>query len=155
MLVILVLAVIIYVYAKKQFDNANKFLTVIGLVLAYICCFICADEIFFLIRSFKREVWKFIRICDLISFIASTIMFIVGFYLQDWIYYDILSLAICVGAIKLFRFRSMKQAFVCMATTTLIVTIVATVLHFKMERSYNDYTSELASPLFIQIPDMV
>lgn len=66
------------------------------------------------------------------SFIAATGMFVVGFFVTNWIYYDILALGICVGAIKLLRFRNMKQAYLSMATTVVLVTIGAVVFHYTL-----------------------
>lgn len=66
------------------------------------------------------------------SFIAATGMFVVGFFVTNWIYYDILALSICVGAIKLLRFRNMKQAYLSMATTVVLVTIGAVVFHYTL-----------------------
>lgn len=43
MLVIFILVIVLYVYARDQFSNANKVLTYIGLIMSYIFCFICAD----------------------------------------------------------------------------------------------------------------
>jgi len=50
-------------------------------------------------------------------------------------------LGICVGAIKLLRFSSMKQAYLSMAISVVTVSIFTGVLHFVIERSYNDYAS--------------
>lgn len=130
MSVIIVFGIIIYFYAADQFMNSNLILRYVGLVVSLIFTFICADETFFLIRKCKMEVWKFIRICDILSFVFSILMFIVGFFTDSWIYYDILALAICVGAIKLLRFSSMKQAFISMGISVLIVTITSSILHY-------------------------
>jgi hypothetical protein len=82
-------------------------------------------------------------------------MIVVGYLFYNWIYYDILSIAICVGGIKLFRFKNMKHAFISMLTITLLVTAATIVSHFLLERSYNDYASDLSSPLFIEVPDLI
>lgn len=55
----------------------------------------------------------------------------------------------------MFYFNSMQQAFYSLAISVCFVTIVAVVLHFVLPRSYNDYASELSSPLFIEVPDLV
>jgi hypothetical protein len=123
--------------------------------LAYIFCFICADEIFFLFRLLKKKVFKCIRICDILSFIVASTMIVIGIFIYNWIYYDLLSIVICVGGIKLFRFKNMKHAYLSMLTIALLVLVLSAVLHFFLERSYNDYVSELGSPLFIQVPDMI
>lgn len=81
MIIILCIGIALYIYAADQFKNANSMMKYIGLILAYISTFICADEVFFLIRRFKQEVWKFIRICDIVSFIVASFMFGIGFVL--------------------------------------------------------------------------
>lgn len=82
-----------------------------------------------------------IRICDILSFVAATTMFVVGFWQNNWIYTNILAISICVGAIKLFRFSSMKQALYSMLISICFVTIIAIVFHFVLARSYNDYAT--------------
>lgn len=52
-------------------------------------------------------------------------------------------------------FNSMQQAFYSLAISVCSVTLIAVVLHFILPRSYNDYASELSSPLFIEVPDLV
>jgi len=49
----------------------------------------------------------------------------------------------------------MKQAFYSLAISVFSVTLIAIILHFTLPRSYNDYASELSSPLFIEVPDLV
>ena len=49
----------------------------------------------------------------------------------------------------------MKQAYLSMAISVIFVTIISGISHFILDRSYNDYASELSSPLFIALPDMV
>lgn len=82
-------------------------------------------------------------------------MLIIALFFDSWIYYNILAIAICVGAIKLFRFRSMQQAVISMMISIVFIAMFAIVLHYKLDRSYNDYASEIVSPLFITIPDMI
>lgn len=141
--------------AADEFKQANNGLRYLGLIFGYIFTFICSNEIFFLIRYLKFPVFKFFRRCDFISLGVSTVMFIIGFFTDSWIYYNIIALAICVGAIKMLRFSTMKQAFLSMLISVITVSTMAIILHFVLERSYNDYATELNSPLFIMIPDMV
>jgi hypothetical protein len=49
----------------------------------------------------------------------------------------------------------MKQASYSLAISVTSVTLIAIVLHWILPRSYNDYASELSSPLFIEVPDLV
>lgn len=37
----------------------------------------------------------------------------------------------------------------------LTVTGIAIMLHYTLVRSYNDYATELSSPLFLQVPDLI
>lgn len=49
----------------------------------------------------------------------------------------------------------MKQAYLSMAISVIFVTLASTISHFVLDRSYNDYASELSSPLFIALPDLI
>lgn len=49
----------------------------------------------------------------------------------------------------------MKQAYLSMTISVVFVTVISTISHFVLDRSYNDYASELSSPLFIALPDLV
>jgi hypothetical protein len=117
--------------------------------------FLCFNEVLYIYRKSRQPVFKGIRICDITSFVIALVLMIVACFVENWIFYNIMAGCICVGSIKIFHFRSLKQAFYSMGIMCATVTIVAIILHYLLERSYNDYTSELASPLFIQIPDLV
>lgn len=51
----------------------------------------------------------------------------------------------------------MKQAFYSLSITVVVVTVTTFILHFTLPiaKSYNDYASELSSPAFIEVPDLV
>ena len=68
---------------------------------------------------------------------------------------DILAICICIAAIKLLRFSSLNQAFKSFVISVSTSTIVSIILHYVLPRSYNDYASELSSPLFITLPDLI
>lgn len=78
-----------------------------------------------------------------------------GLWSQNLIFYNTLSFCITVGAIKMFRFRSLKNGVISMIIIALTVGIVSIWSYYKLPRSYNDYASELSSPLFIEVPDLV
>lgn len=42
-----------------------------------------------------------------------------------------------------------------MGIYVLNVTTIAIALHYILTRSYNDYATELSSPLFFQVPDLI
>lgn len=69
--------------------------------------------------------------------------------------YDFLAICICVAGIKLLRFTSLKQALYSFIISVLSTTIISIILHYILPRSYNDYASELSSPLFITLPDLI
>ena len=162
-LVVAAIVLALYIYASNQFKNANIALRYLGLVVAWVFCFICWDEILFLFVPLKKKLFKVgdgigamkIRICDVASFLLSTIMFVLGFFLTNWIYNDVMAVCICVGSIKLFKFRSLKQGFLSMIIFLVFVTIAAIILHFTLDRSYNDYATELDSPIFLTMPDLI
>ena len=82
-------------------------------------------------------------------------MFIVGFFADSWIYNNILGVCICVGSIKLFKFRSMRQGTLSLFILAASVSIVGGILHYTLDRSYNDYATELDSAIFLTVPDMI
>ena len=56
----------------------------------------------------------------------------------------------------MFHFASLKEAYLCKAIIIVVFTTVTAVLHFVTpDRSYNDYATELSSPLFLVVPDLV
>lgn len=95
------------------------------------------------------------RPCDLLSLFITLSLNIPAYLLDNLILNNILAVAISIGSIKIFYFKSFKQSCLSMTISTVSVTIVAVVLHYILRRSYNDYAYELSSPLFIQVPDMV
>ena len=103
------------------------------------------DEAFFLVNSLKYEITVTkkisIRICDIISLIIATVLTILTIIFQIWVMFDIIAVCICVGAIKLFQFSSMKQAIISMLIYTIFVTVFTSIMHFTLTRSYNDYAN--------------
>ena len=51
-----------------------------------------------------------------------------------------MAVCICIASIKIFHFRSLKQAFASMTIMFVSVTILAIIFHFTLAQSYNDYT---------------
>lgn len=139
--IVYLLILVLYIYASEQFNGSNKILGYLGIVVAYIFTFICVDEIFFLVRKLKKEIFKAIRLCDVMSFVVSTAMFIAAFFSSNWVYNDVLAIAVCVGSIKLFRFSSMKQAVISMSISVIFISIASIFFHYNLDRSYNDYAS--------------
>lgn len=68
---------------------------------------------------------------------------------QNLIFYNTLSFCICIGAIKMFRFRSLKNGVYSMLIIAITVGVFSVWSYYKLPRSYNDYASEMSSPLFI------
>ena len=128
-------------------------------MVAFVFTFICMNEIFYLFRWFKRTVCEFsfynVRRCEIVSIIIALAFFILSLFVENWILYTFLACCICVGSIKMLYFSSMQQAFYSLAISVGIVTLLASILHIILPRSYNDYASELSSPLFIEVPDLV
>ena len=98
---------------------------------------------------------KFIRWCDLISFSFTVCIGVLAVFYENWIFYNIIAGTICVAAIKIFHFNSLKQAYKSMTILFVTVSVLAGVLHFILPQSYNDYAGELSSPFFLQVPDMI
>lgn len=110
---------------------------------------------FFIFSSLQAKIWKFYRYCDVLSIVFTLVLIIVGFFVENWIFYDLLALCICIGGIKILRFYSLRQALLSILISVLTGLIVSIILHFVLERSYNDYASELSSPLFLMVPDLI
>lgn len=68
-------------------------------------------------------------------------MILIAAFFENWIYYDILAIFICVGSIKIFHFKSLREAFISMTIMVLTVTFLAIILHFILPFSYNDYAT--------------
>ena len=104
----------------------------------------------------QAKVWKMFRICDIASLGLTTLIIIIVCLYENWILHDLLAIFICVGCIKLLYFNTLKQAFLSMMIYIVNVTSIAIALHYILvSRSYNDYASELSSPLFLQVPDLI
>jgi hypothetical protein len=128
-----------------------------GDIIALIFGIIILDEVFFLVSKFKKKVWKFVRICDILSFLVSMIFValfgIVPSISSNFIFNDILSVIITVGAIKLFKFLNLKDAIICCSIIFAAENITALFLHFFYHTmSYNDLLgSKVNSPLIMQM----
>jgi hypothetical protein len=141
--------------ANDILENSNLILKYIGLICAFFFSFICLNEIFFLIRGLKNPFFKFIRPCDVFSLIGSFLLLALGLFVDNFIVTNILATIICVGSIKMLRFRTLLQSVICMGIYVATVTGVAIVFHYILSQSYNDYATELSSALFLQFPDLV
>lgn len=88
----------------------------------------------------------------MISTITVTLL---AMFFENWIFYDALACCICVACIKLIHFESLREAFISNIIVVGTVTILAIAFHFIFpDRSYNDYATELSSPLFLMVPDL-
>lgn len=151
----IILLIGLYALAVKDISNAFLALRYFGVAVSTIFVFICFNECFFLVKDFRRQVAGVLRICDVISLLCTAIIIIIAFFFESWILYDIIAVCITVGCIKLLYFNTLKQAFISMFIYVFNVTSIAIVLHFMLPRSYNDYATELSSPLFFQVPDLI
>lgn len=55
----------------------------------------------------------------------------------------------------MFRFRSLRNGIFTMLIVLASIAIFAIWSYFKLPRAVNDYASELSSPLFVEVPDLV
>lgn len=90
-----------------------------------------------------------------ISVIISFALFVVGLYSNNWLYYNFLCCCISVGAIKMFRFRSLRNATFTLLIVVLTILLLTIWSSYVLTRSMNDYASELSSPLVLEVPDLV
>ena len=132
-IILIALSIALFVFAKNnEFLAANSIIQYVGLFLSLFFVFICFDEIFYLRRQFKKPIYKRVRICDVISFVLTLTLMIISLFVENWILYNALAIFICVGAIKLLKFLSLKQAFFSFLISVLSSTILAIILHFLL-----------------------
>ena len=155
--ILIALSITLFVIAKNnEFLVANSIIRYAGLVISLFFVFICFDEIFYLRRQLRKPVYKIVRICDIISGFLTLVLLIISIFVENWILNNVLAVFICVGAIKLLKFLSLRQGLFSFMISVLSSTILAIILHFLLpERSYNDYASEISSPIFITLPDLI
>jgi hypothetical protein len=75
------------------------------------------------------------------SAFISLVCYIVALNYENWIYYNLLSFCIAIGAIKMFRFRSLKNGVYTMMIVMVSVLIFTLWSYFKLPRAVNDYAS--------------
>ena len=136
---------------RVAFDIIRYF----GITVSIPCCFLCCNEVFYLIRKLQKPVVKMLRWCDFISLACTICVGTLAFFYENWIFYNCIAGCICVASIKIFHFKSLKQAFSSMAIMFVSAAVLGGILHFILTQSYNDYVGELSSPFFLQVPDMI
>ena len=77
-----------------------------------------------------------------------------GLMSTSWVYYNILSICICIGAIKVLRFPSLKTATYSLSLIMALILLMTFWSVLALPRSMNDYASELSSPLVLEVPDL-
>lgn len=125
--------------------------------------FVCCSEVFyeysFLLNSLPLGHIKIrghqISKRSVLSAAISFICYLFGLWCENWIYYNLLSFCIAIGAIKMFRFRSLRNGIYTMLIVLASIVIFAVWSYLKLPRAVNDYASELSSPLFVEVPDLV
>lgn len=144
----------------------NGFLRYFGLLISFAFCVICWKEVLYQWPKLTKSIpycqhtlsiypYFTVHMSTVWSFIFSFIFFLFGIWSQNWLYYNFLSACSCIGAIKLFRFRTLRNALITMTIVTITMLILLIWSHVLLVRSYNDYTSDLSTPLFIEVPDLV
>lgn len=125
------------IYRDSTVKNGNLFGTVVlivGDVLAMFFGVIVLDEIFFLVDKFKKKVWKFFRICDILSILVSMLIVslfgIVPSIASNYPFNDVLSVIISVGSIKLFKFLNLRDAIAGCFIVFAFENITALLVHF-------------------------
>ena len=131
---------------------------VVGDIIALLFAIINLTEIFFLFDRLKKKVYKFVRLCDILSVTVSLILVLliasVPRLRENFLLNDILSIIISVGAIKLFKFLNLWNAIICCCVVFVEENALAVVMHyFYNHMSYNDiFGGTISSPLLMQVP---
>ncbi len=149
------LVLFITLFTYRDFWRAFASIKYIGIASSIFFVFLCLNEVFFLVKRFKKVVKGIVRWCDVLSGVLTVIITIIAFFFDNWDLYDIIAGCICVGSIKIFHFNSLKESFLAMGIFTITIGIMAVALHYVLPMSYNDYAGELSSPLFFEVPDLV
>ena len=156
-IVIAVGGVLLYIDQREQNHIFGEVVKIVGDILALIFGFINLDELFFLVDRFRKKVYRSVRICDILSAIVSGIFLVIFGIIpsisNNYILNNILSIIITVGAIKLFKFLNLRDAFVCCFIIFAVENITALFVHyFYHTMSYNDlFGSNVSSPLVLQV----
>jgi hypothetical protein len=153
--ILLAITLVLYFLAFRDFERAFVGLHYFGIITSISFIFICFNEVFYLAKTFRYSIYKQLRICECCSLAMTIIVVIVAFFVDNWIYYNFMAVCICVASIKIFHFDSLKQAYISKAIVIAIFSGIAIVVHFiEPDRSYNDFATELSSPLFLVVPDL-
>lgn len=67
--------------------------------------------------------------------------YVIALFNENWIYYNLLSFCIAICAVKMFRFRSLKNGFITMFIVVVDIIIFTIWSHYALPRSVNDYAS--------------
>ena len=118
---------------EVRFHMVDSFLRYLGLILSLFYCFICCKEALYQWPKILKKIpygktllkitpWFSILVSTIFCIIISFIFFLLGLWSQNWLLYNILATFCCIGAIKMFRFTSLKNATFTM--TIIIVTMI-------------------------------
>jgi hypothetical protein len=102
------LILLLYLLAFKDYNKAMYTLRYAGVIISIPFVFLCWNELFFLIKKLRIRIFKFIRWCDIVSAILTASMIATAFFVENWIFYNLVAGCICVGSIKMFHFNSLK-----------------------------------------------
>lgn len=78
---------------------------------------------------------------EFVSGFIAIVCYAGGLWSENWIFYNCLSFCIAIGAIKMFRFRSLRNGVYTMLIVLLSIIIFAVWSYFKLPRAVNDYAS--------------
>lgn len=79
-----------------------------GIAISGFFVFICFNEVFYLFKIFRYSLYKKIRVCEVMSFLLAIAVVVIGFFVDNWIYHNLMAICICVASIKLLHFPSLK-----------------------------------------------
>lgn len=129
-----------------------------GSIAGTVAVYIITNEIIWMFNSKvnKKQVWKSIRVLDLISISVAMVMFIIYWSTSSsWIVSDIMSVSLTVASIKIFRIKSLKIATVFLLSVILLETITGLVIHYLLKVSYNNFIiNDFNNPFFLQLPSI-
>lgn len=131
---------------------------IVGTFIGVIGVAVSTSETLWLLKSGKLNhtfIFNKIRVLDLVSFLVGFGMMLAYWLTLAWFINDILAISTIVGAIKIFKIRSLKIGVIMLFSLLLIEIAVGLIIHFVLRVSYNNLVIQLfESPLVIVFPSI-
>ena len=129
-LIVVAISIVLYLAAFKDLQTAFVGLHYFGIVFSGFFIFICLNEIFYLFKIMRISLYSYFRICQALSIFLSLLVVIAAFFVDNWIFDNIMAICICVASIKILQFNSLKETFISKLIVIVVFTSVTAALHY-------------------------